>query len=86
MKNFPKETRTCIACKSKKDKNDCIRIAKLNNGEIYVDEESKLGGRGVYICQENTCIKKVISKNLLNKSFKINVKKDIYDHISERIQ
>ncbi|MFA7663574.1 MAG: YlxR family protein [Clostridia bacterium] len=86
MKNFPKETRTCIACKRRRDKNDCLRIAKLSNGDIFVDKECKLGGRGVYICIDNTCMKMVVSKHLLNKSFKVNVNKNIYDCINEKLE
>lgn len=63
--------RTCIACRKRNLKNECIRIVSDNNGNAIYDKSGKINSRGIYFCKSIDCIKKAI--NLENKN-KLNVK------------
>ena len=73
--------RKCMACNTKKDKYELIRIIKKNNGEILVDKTGKLDGRGAYICNDIACLEKVIKSNRIGKVLKSNIDKKIYEDI-----
>ena len=73
--------RKCMACNVKKDKYELIRIIKKNNGEILVDKTGKLDGRGAYICNDISCLEKVIKSNRISKVLKSNIDKKIYEDI-----
>ena len=73
--------RKCMACNTKKDKYELIRIIKKNNGEILVDKTGKLDGRGAYICNDISCLEKVIKSNRIGKVLKSNIDKKIYEDI-----
>ena len=68
MKNS-KETRTCIGCKNKNNKNNLIRIMYTKDQTIALDLNQKAGGRGMYICKNQLCL----DKALKNKTLKLNI-------------
>ena len=80
MKN-KKLTRTCIGCRAKKEKQELIRIVKTNENEILVDFKQTLSGRGAYICDNIGCFEKIIKKNMLKQSLKINVDNKKYEEL-----
>ncbi|MCI8397539.1 MAG: YlxR family protein [Clostridia bacterium] len=69
MKN-KKLTRTCIACRAKKQKNELIRMV-ARNSEIIKDEKQKLEGRGAYICSNSKCLEIATKSNKLKRALKI---------------
>jgi uncharacterized protein len=46
--------RSCIACKSTRQKRELIMIVKTENG-IEVDPTGKKNGRGAYLCADIAC-------------------------------
>ena len=79
MKNIPQ--RTCIGCNIKKDKKDFIRIVKDNENNISIDRTGKANGRGAYICDNIECLEKAIKNKRIEKSFKMNIEKSVYDSL-----
>lgn len=73
--------RKCMACNSKKNKYDFIRIVRSSNGEIMIDKIGKIDGRGAYICSNIECLGKVIKSNRIEKMLKSNIDKKIYEDI-----
>lgn len=73
--------RKCMACNSKKNKYDFIRIVRSSNGEIMIDKTGKIDGRGAYICSNIECLDKVIKLNRIEKMLKSNIDKKIYEDI-----
>lgn len=47
--------RTCVACRKVKPKQELIRLVRIANGSIEVDSNGKRMGRGVYLCQAQSC-------------------------------
>ncbi|MDE5547724.1 MAG: YlxR family protein [Clostridia bacterium] len=75
--------RTCIACREEKPKKEMLRIVRSADGEIRLDFSGKLPGRGAYICNGESCIKKLNKYKLLNKTFSADVSAEIYTRIEE---
>ena len=71
--------RKCMACNTKKNKYDLIRIVKNNKGELSLDTTGKQNGRGAYICCNIECLEKVIKTNRIAKILKCNIDKKIYE-------
>lgn len=83
MKNKNKEafTRTCMACNSKKNKYELIRIAYTKNKEISIDKEGKSEGRGFYLCYDLECLNKIIKTKKIEKKLKQIISDEIYEDI-----
>ncbi|MFQ5328917.1 MAG: YlxR family protein [Thermodesulfobacteriota bacterium] len=54
--------RTCIGCRKVLSKEQLVRLAADVGAELVVDKRQRLGGRGVYICNERECFDRVVQK------------------------
>ena len=79
MKQLPQ--RTCMGCYTKKDKKDLIRIVNNNELGIVVDKNSKLEGRGTYICKSEDCLNKVIKSKKLERALKGKIGEEVYNKL-----
>lgn len=70
-----KNIRTCIACRAKKEKGELLRIV-ANNGVAVLDENKKANTRGIYICNNISCINKLLKAKDIKKCIKIDVSQD----------
>ncbi len=83
MKKIPQ--RSCVVCRTKKDKNDLIRIVKNQTNEIIIDESGKKPGKGAYICDSIECLEKAIKTKALKRALEVEVPEQIYENLRERI-
>ncbi|MEG1613487.1 MAG: YlxR family protein [Clostridia bacterium] len=72
--------RMCVVCKTMFPKHDLFRLVKNDNG-IVLDFTGKEAGRGAYICKNDVCIKKCVTKKMLNRIFECSVDEDVYQRI-----
>lgn len=63
--------RMCAVCRNRSEKQNLIRITKNSAGEISLDKEGKLPGRGMYICKDGDCLKLAKKRKAVERSFKI---------------
>ena len=75
--------RTCIACREMKPKAEMTRVVRNAEDEIMLDPTGKAPGRGAYVCANEECLKKVITKKLFNKTFSANVAPEVYQGVEE---
>jgi hypothetical protein len=78
VKKIPQ--RTCIGCGESKSKKELIRIVKQEE-DISLDITGKKNGRGAYICNNVECLEKAIKTKGLDRSFKMQVSKEVYDRL-----
>ena len=69
--------RTCIATRKLLLKSDLYRIVKYN-GQIYLDLNQDMPGRGAYISKDLKAITLAHDKHLLAKALKCEVKDEIF--------
>lgn len=79
MKDKRVPQRTCIACRTCKDKKELCRIVRSPEGTFSLDRTGKANGRGAYICNSPECFAKCVKTKALNRVFKTEVPVDVYD-------
>lgn len=84
MKNIPQ--RTCIVCRTQKNKNELLRIVKNKENIIKVDESGKEPGRGAYICYSMDCLEKAKKSKKLERTLEIKINDDTYEQIKNAIE
>lgn len=85
MTNKKIPMRTCIGCRSEKEKSCLIRIVKEKSGEISLDTTGKKNGRGAYICKDISCVEKAKKHNALAHAFSQNVDTAVYDELIKEL-
>ena len=71
----------CVVCRQMIDKPLLNRVVKTPSGDIVIDREGKIEGRGAYVCTNETCVAKCIKTKVLNKHLKVVVSDDIYQSL-----
>ena len=79
MKKVPQ--RTCVICRTQKNKEQLLRIVKNKDNEIKIDEKGKEPGRGAYICDSEECLKKAIKSKRLDRIFETKISDEIYENL-----
>jgi len=88
-----KALRTCLACKTTREKQVLLRLIVDNEGQIWPDFSAKLPGRGVYLCLEQACLESITDKRLgiLRRDFSPQLpqwnvlQKRMFDMLSQRL-
>ncbi len=62
--------RTCVACRSVRAKRDLVRVVRLVDGSIVVDETGKKSGRGAYLCRQRVCWDAALQLGALERALK----------------
>lgn len=68
MKNV---IRVCRSCKTKKNREDLIKIT-ISDNQIFINPNSKTTGRSVYVCENPECIKTLIKIKGIKRGLKTN--------------
>lgn len=76
-------SRTCLACRKKRNKEELLRIVRLPSGETVFDQKGRLNGRGAYLCRNRDCILKAEKSGVLARSLKIKVPESVYQALEE---
>ena len=60
MKKKPQ--RSCVSCRTVRDKSDLLRVVVTPEGDVRYDPTGKLAGRGAYLCRNEECITAELKK------------------------
>ncbi len=60
MKKKPQ--RSCVSCRTVRDKNDLLRVVVTPEGDVEYDPTGKLSGRAAYLCPDEKCITAELKK------------------------
>ncbi len=80
------QERTCIVCRAKKNKSEFVRIVFNKSGQIILEENKKLDGRGASVCKNTDCADKLFKTHALNRTFKHNFSEQEYKTLIEKIK
>lgn len=84
MKHIP--LRSCIVCRSSKDKSELLRVVRRPDGEVVIDTTGKESGRGAYVCRCGDCFFTAIKKRALDRAFKQKLPQAVYDGLAAAIE
>lgn len=62
--------RKCQGCLKLINRNELIKITKLQDGALKLNPNTKELGRSVYVCKNSECIKTFIKKKKLKTALK----------------
>lgn len=63
--------RTCVACNTVRPKRELVRIVRVPEGDILVDETGKLNGRGAYLCRQRGCWETALARKRLEQALNV---------------
>ena len=66
-------TRTCVQCRSSRDKRELLRIVRTPAGDVVYDATGKANGRGAYVCRDEGCITGALEKGGLRRALEVDV-------------
>jgi uncharacterized protein len=70
-------TRTCVSCRTERDKGDLVRIVRTQTGqnaqdvEVRVDPTGKAAGRGAYLCVDATCWSEALKTRAVQRALDV---------------
>lgn len=70
--------RQCIACRTKREKTELLRIVKSPESALSLDAAQKLPGRGAYLCRSAECLKKAQKTGALSRALKTPVPEELW--------
>lgn len=75
--------RKCIGCFKTKPRDEMIKITRENGtSKIFINPNTKIFGRSVYLCYNNTCVESSLKKNKLAKFLKA----DLTEELKEKLR
>lgn len=66
LRRFP--VRTCVACKTERQKRELVRIVRMPDGTVSMDVTGRANGRGAYICADGSCWAVAIKKKAIERA------------------
>ena len=76
--------RRCTGCGEMKEKKDLIRVVRTPEGDIRIDQTGKIIGRGAYLCDDASCLRKAQKKRSLQRSLDTAIPDEIFDELHKR--
>jgi len=67
----PAPRRTCVSCRTERDKRDLVRIVRAPVGQVAVDPTGKASGRGAYLCADPACWSKALKSRAVQRALDI---------------
>ena len=73
--------RSCCGCKEKKPKRELVRIVRSPEGEVSFDITGRKAGRGVYICNDLSCLAKAKKSRALSRALESEIPDEVYEKL-----
>lgn len=78
--------RKCIGCFETKNRENMIKITREHGSDkIFINPNSKIFGRSVYLCYNNSCIENSLKKNKLAKFLKTGLDEELKKRLKTMI-
>ena len=67
----PAPRRTCVSCRTERDKRDLVRIVRTPGGDATVDASGRASGRGAYLCADQACWSKALKSRAVQRALDV---------------
>lgn len=84
MKKIPQ--RMCVACRSRKNKSELIRVVYSADGVIGIDASGKKAGRGAYVCRDRACVEQAVKANRLDRGLHTKIDKEVLNLLWKEVE
>jgi uncharacterized protein len=65
-RHFP--TRTCVSCRTERQKRDFVRVVRAPDGNVSIDNTGRANGRGAYLCADQSCWPDALKKKSIERA------------------
>ena len=77
--------RTCVACRTTRDKRDLLRVVRTPDGTVRADDTGRAAGRGAYVCRDRDCITTAIQRGALSRVLETPVPATLLDALAAAV-
>ena len=78
--------RKCVGCGELKDRKELIKITfDKQKNEVIINPDTKIFGRSVYLCYNDSCIKEALKKNNIEKCLKAPITEELKENIKRKM-
>jgi uncharacterized protein len=78
-RHFP--MRTCVACRTERQKREFIRIVRAPDGTVSIDNTGRANGRGAYLCADGSCWSVALKKKAIERALGSAMPQDVRAHL-----
>ena len=78
-RHFP--TRTCVACRTERQKREFIRVVRAPDGTVSIDDTGRANGRGAYLCADGSCWSVALKKKAIERALGTPMPADVRAHL-----
>ena len=64
-------TRTCVACRTERQKRDLLRVVRAPDGSVALDRTGRAPGRGAYLCADGSCWPIALKKKSIERALAV---------------
>ncbi len=78
--------RMCAGCRERALKRELIRVVRTPTGDVIVDARDKAPGRGVYLCKNPECLKKIRKSRALERMLEVPISEETYEALATALE
>ena len=82
-RHFP--TRTCVGCRTERQKREFIRIVRAPVGTVSIDDTGRANGRGAYLCADGSCWSVALKKKAVERALGTAMPADVRAHLEGEV-
>jgi hypothetical protein len=76
-------TRTCVACRTERQKRDLVRVVRQPDGNVTLDLSGRLPGRGAYLCADGSCWTAAIRKRSIERALEVSLPAELAARLAQ---
>lgn len=85
MKQKKIPLRMCVVTRERYEKRELLRIVRTPDGDVLIDETSKMNGKGAYLKKDAEVINKAKKNKILDRALEVEVPESLYDEMLKKI-
>jgi hypothetical protein len=78
--------RTCVGCRTRRDKTELVRIVRRPDGSVILDESGRLEGRGAYLCRAASCWSTALRRSSLQRALRGPVPASVKERLEQGLE
>lgn len=85
MKQKKIPLRMCVVTRERYEKRELLRIVRTPDGDVLIDETSKMNGKGAYLKKDADVINKAKKNKILDRALEVPVPESLYEEMLKKI-
>lgn len=81
-RRFP--MRTCVACRTERQKRELVRIVRAPDGSVSLDDTGRAAGRGAYLCADGSCWSVGLKKKSIERALGAQLPAELRGRLEQR--